>query len=205
MPVLWRSDSKLLVCSFKLLLVDSSIVTSLSELALLLHMQHTDWLQLANVTHQHLNSSVCFDVNKKCMNSLSQFVVCTLQSFGSSWQLRVLPLSVGFIFHLILILLLLSSSVNKILSFCRLENFFIVIIDKALVIYSRSVPMGKKLLQFVDKISQSRYFQQATEYKYIKRAMEEVSNTRLVLDVELRSVVGTLAINIPPPPTDRFW
>jgi len=71
--------------------------------------------------------------------------------------------------------------------------------------YRRPLPMGKKLLQFVDKISQSRYFQQATEYKYIKRAMEEVSNTRLVLDVELRSIIGTLAINIPPPPTDRFW
>jgi len=73
------------------------------------------------------------------------------------------------------------------------------------VVCRRSVPMGKKLLQFVDMISQSRYFQQATEYKYIKRAMEEVSNTQLVLKVELRSIVGTLAINIPPPPTDRFW
>jgi len=70
---------------------------------------------------------------------------------------------------------------------------------------SRSLPMGKKVLQFVDKISQSRYFQQATDYKYIRRAMEEVSNTRLVLDVELRSIVGTLAVNIPPPPTDRLW
>jgi len=65
--------------------------------------------------------------------------------------------------------------------------------------------MGKKVLQFVDKLSQSRYFQQATDNKYIRRAMEVASNTRLVLDVELRSVVGTLAINIPPPPTDRFW
>ena len=67
------------------------------------------------------------------------------------------------------------------------------------------MPMGKKVLQFVDKLSQSRYFQQATDNKYIRRAMEVASNTRLVLDVELRSVVGTLAINIPPPPTDRFW
>jgi len=77
--------------------------------------------------------------------------------------------------------------------------------QKTVVVCSRAMPMGKKLLQFVDKISQSRYFQQATDYKYVRRAMEEVSNTRLVLDVELRSVVGTLAINIPPPPTDRFW
>jgi hypothetical protein len=69
----------------------------------------------------------------------------------------------------------------------------------------RPEPMGKKLLRFVDKISQSRYFQQATEYKYIKKAMEEVSNTRLVLNVEMRSVTGVLALNIPPPPTDRIW
>jgi hypothetical protein len=69
----------------------------------------------------------------------------------------------------------------------------------------RSEPMGKKLLRFVDKISQSRYFQQATEYKYIKKAMEEVSNTRLVLNVEMCSINGTLSVNIPPPPSDRIW
>ena len=57
----------------------------------------------------------------------------------------------------------------------------------------------------MDKIAASRYFQQATEYKYIKKAMEEVSNTRLMLTVELKSVVGVLAVNIPPPPTDRIW
>ena len=64
---------------------------------------------------------------------------------------------------------------------------------------------GKKLLRFVDKIAQSKYFQQVAEYKYIRKAMEEVSNTRLVLTVELKSLSGTLAINIPPPPTDRLW
>lgn len=69
----------------------------------------------------------------------------------------------------------------------------------------RSEPMSKKLLKFVDKISKSRYFQQATDYRYIKKAMEEVSNTRLVLNVEMKSVTGTLAVNIPPPPTDRIW
>lgn len=65
--------------------------------------------------------------------------------------------------------------------------------------------MGKKLLRFVDKISQSKYFQQATEYKWLKKAMEEVSNTQLVLNVELCSITGTLAVNIPPPPSDRLW
>jgi|SRR6218665_842726 len=65
--------------------------------------------------------------------------------------------------------------------------------------------MSKKLLKFVDKISKSRYFQQATDYRYIKKAMEEVSNTRLVLNVEMKAVNGTLAVNIPPPPTNRIW
>ena len=64
---------------------------------------------------------------------------------------------------------------------------------------------GSKIMRWVDKITSSRYFQQATEYKYIKRAMEEVSNTPIVLTAELRSIVGTLTVNIPPPPTDRIW
>ncbi|XP_047001749.1 testis-expressed protein 2 [Schistocerca americana] len=64
---------------------------------------------------------------------------------------------------------------------------------------------GKKILRMVSRIAASRYFQQATEYKYIKKAMEEVSNTRLLLSVELRGLVGTLTLNIPPPPSDRLW
>lgn len=35
--------------------------------------------------------------------------------------------------------------------------------------------------------------------------MEYVSNTRIVLHVEVRGLSGTLMINIPPPPTDRLW
>ncbi|XP_067671155.1 testis-expressed protein 2-like [Haliotis asinina] len=64
---------------------------------------------------------------------------------------------------------------------------------------------SKKFLRYLDKITQSKYFQQATEYKYIKRAMEGVSNTPLILTVEVKTLVGTMALNIPPPPTDRFW
>lgn len=70
---------------------------------------------------------------------------------------------------------------------------------------SSATGTGKKLLELVDKIAQSRYFQQATENSYIKRKMEEVSNTPLVLTVEVSHLVGTLALNIPPPPTDRIW
>lgn len=70
---------------------------------------------------------------------------------------------------------------------------------------SSATGTGKKLLELVDKIAQSRYFQQATENRYIKRKMEEVSNTPLVLTVEISHLVGTVALNIPPPPTDRVW
>jgi disulfide oxidoreductase YuzD len=64
---------------------------------------------------------------------------------------------------------------------------------------------GKKLLKYLDKLTSHKYFQQATEYKYIKKAMETVSNTPLQLQVSVKHLVGKLAINIPPPPSDRLW
>ncbi|KAM9857441.1 testis-expressed protein 2-like isoform 1-T2 [Aulostomus maculatus] len=62
-----------------------------------------------------------------------------------------------------------------------------------------------KIMRFVDKIAKSKYFQKATETEFIKKKMEEVSNTPLLLTVELQELKGTLAVNIPPPPTDRIW
>ena len=35
--------------------------------------------------------------------------------------------------------------------------------------------------------------------------MEGVSNTRLILSVCVESLVGTLAVNVPPSPSDRLW
>lgn len=64
---------------------------------------------------------------------------------------------------------------------------------------------GKKILKYINKIAASNYFQRAAENKYIKKAMTEVSNTPLILTVEMQKLSGTLAINIPPPPTDRLW
>jgi len=60
-------------------------------------------------------------------------------------------------------------------------------------------------LRFVDKIAKSKYFQKATENEYIKKKIEEMSNTPLLLAVEVQELSGTLAVNIPPPPTDRIW
>ncbi|XP_039349321.1 testis-expressed protein 2-like [Mauremys reevesii] len=64
---------------------------------------------------------------------------------------------------------------------------------------------SRKILRFVDKIAKSKYFQKATENEFIKKKIEEVSNTPLLLTVEVQELSGTLAVNIPPPPTDRIW
>ncbi|XP_063052235.1 testis-expressed protein 2-like isoform X2 [Engraulis encrasicolus] len=62
-----------------------------------------------------------------------------------------------------------------------------------------------KILRFVDKLTKNKYFQKAAETEFIKKKMEEVSNTPLLLTVEVQECRGTLAVNIPPPPTDRIW
>ncbi|XP_038676212.1 testis-expressed protein 2 isoform X2 [Scyliorhinus canicula] len=64
---------------------------------------------------------------------------------------------------------------------------------------------SRKILRFVDKIAKSKYFQKATENEFIKKKIEEVSNTPLLLTVEVQELAGILAVNIPPPPTDRIW
>lgn len=64
---------------------------------------------------------------------------------------------------------------------------------------------GRKILKFMDKITKSKYFQKATENEFIRKKFEEMSNTPLLLTVEVQELSGTLVINIPPPPTDRIW
>ena len=60
-------------------------------------------------------------------------------------------------------------------------------------------------MRIVDKITKSKYFQKATETEFIKKKIEEVSNTPLLLTVEVQECRGTLVINIPPPSTDSVW
>ncbi|KAG7507717.1 hypothetical protein JOB18_042576 [Solea senegalensis] len=64
---------------------------------------------------------------------------------------------------------------------------------------------GRKILRFVDKIAKSKYFQKATENEFIRKKFEEMSNTPLLLTVEVQELSGTLVVNVPPPPTDRIW
>ncbi|CAH2017094.1 unnamed protein product [Acanthoscelides obtectus] len=63
---------------------------------------------------------------------------------------------------------------------------------------------GKKFIKMVDRLTESKFFQAATDNRYIKKAMEGVS-TELRLTVEVKSVSGTIVLNIPPPPSDRVW
>ncbi|XP_060522964.1 testis-expressed protein 2 isoform X2 [Cylas formicarius] len=63
----------------------------------------------------------------------------------------------------------------------------------------------KNIFKMVDRLAESKFFQAATEYRYIKKAMEGVSNTDLRLTVELRGLAGTVVLNMPPPPSDRIW
>ncbi|XP_018562200.1 testis-expressed protein 2-like isoform X2 [Anoplophora glabripennis] len=64
---------------------------------------------------------------------------------------------------------------------------------------------GKKFIKMVDRLAESKIFQAATENRYIKKAMEGVSNTDLRLKVEVKAIMGTLVLNVPPPPSDRVW
>lgn len=64
---------------------------------------------------------------------------------------------------------------------------------------------GQKFMRLLDKFTQSKYVQSAMDLKYIKKAMEGVSNTPIVLTVEVHFLSGELALNVPFPPTDRLW
>ncbi|VDP22715.1 unnamed protein product [Onchocerca flexuosa] len=64
---------------------------------------------------------------------------------------------------------------------------------------------GKKLLNVVDKIASSNIFQGASEFKAVKKMMEGISSTRLLLNVDVICLEGLMTINIPPPPSDRLW
>lgn len=63
----------------------------------------------------------------------------------------------------------------------------------------------QNIVKFVDKIASSRYFQHATENRYIKKKLQDISNCPLVLVVKIQSLNGVLTLNVPPPQTDRIW
>uniref|UniRef100_A0A158Q6T7 SMP-LTD domain-containing protein n=1 Tax=Elaeophora elaphi TaxID=1147741 RepID=A0A158Q6T7_9BILA len=64
---------------------------------------------------------------------------------------------------------------------------------------------SNKLLSAVDKIASSNIFQDVSEFPPVKKMMEGISSTRLLLNVDVIRLEGTMTINIPPPPSDRLW
>ena len=64
---------------------------------------------------------------------------------------------------------------------------------------------GKKILNMLEKVAKSKWVQKAAETKVVQRAVEKFSNLPIELSVEVVRLNGTLAANIPPPPSNRLW
>lgn len=57
----------------------------------------------------------------------------------------------------------------------------------------------------MDKIAHTKFFADVSEWKPIRKLMEEVSSTRLILNVEVTRLEGLMTVNMGPPPSDRLW
>lgn len=49
------------------------------------------------------------------------------------------------------------------------------------------------------------FFFQVAQTKMVQKVIAGVSQTKLRLQVEVKGIVGTVAVNFPPPPSDRVW
>lgn len=63
-------------------------------------------------------------------------------------------------------------------------------------------PKGGKFMRMMEKMANSTF---VSELKVVKKAIAGVANTPLTLIVHVQSLSGTVALNIPPPPTNRIW
>ncbi|XP_050419888.1 testis-expressed protein 2 [Adelges cooleyi] len=59
---------------------------------------------------------------------------------------------------------------------------------------------GSRISRFVENMSSSLF-----ELKYVKRVLENVAKKELTLVIDVKQLIGTLIVNLPPPPTDRIW
>lgn len=64
---------------------------------------------------------------------------------------------------------------------------------------------SRRFIDFMDRVTTSKYFQNATEYKYVKMALEGVSKTELKLEISLLKLEGVLVLHIPNPKCNRIW
>ena len=63
----------------------------------------------------------------------------------------------------------------------------------------------RKIFSMIERLAKSKWVKKAVETDIVKRAAEKFSNVPIILSVEVQQVKGTLALNIPPPPTNRLW
>nr|CAH8869916.1 unnamed protein product [Trichobilharzia regenti] len=78
-------------------------------------------------------------------------------------------------------------------------------LDESAVNLQPALPSRRRIIRIVDRITKSSYFQKAVDTKLVQRGMERLSNTPIVLQVEIQMLSGQLLVNIPPPPSDRLW
>lgn len=62
-----------------------------------------------------------------------------------------------------------------------------------------------KAMRIVEYIAESKAFKYISEIGVIKRALENVTDTNLTINVDLNLIKGRMALNIPHPPSDRLW
>ena len=80
-------------------------------------------------------------------------------------------------------------------------------------IYSRTKAFlnnraGKKVVGFVGWLAKSKLAKPVSKTDFAKKvyekAYEKFRKMPIILKIEIQSVKGNLAVNIPPPPTNRF-
>ncbi|CDW55356.1 hypothetical protein TTRE_0000362801 [Trichuris trichiura] len=57
----------------------------------------------------------------------------------------------------------------------------------------------------VDKVAQTKKFQDATDSRFVKKIIHGVSETPLMLSLEVPRLNGRFTMNFPPPPSNRIW
>jgi len=61
-------------------------------------------------------------------------------------------------------------------------------------------PQESRITRFMENCSSG-----FLELKFVRRVFENVAKKELTLVIDVKQLVGTLIINLPPPPTDRVW
>ncbi|GMT15483.1 hypothetical protein PFISCL1PPCAC_6780 [Pristionchus fissidentatus] len=64
---------------------------------------------------------------------------------------------------------------------------------------------ASKIVSLVESAARSSIFQKAAKLSKVAKVINDISSTRLILNVEVEAIEGTMTINLPPPPSDRIW